>query len=74
MKTNIVKASRTKLENQLLDLLGDGFDRSFIWEHEGITRIHVGCWQCEAMVVCGVPCHEAKCPNQVKDEEEDYEF
>lgn len=66
----IDQSYRAKLEDRLLQLLDAGFDRSFIWEHDGILRISVKCWQCEAMNINGIPCHEFGCPNKVNEEEE----
>lgn len=40
-----------------------GFDRSYETE-DGAVR--VGCSRCASMVIQGVPCHEAKCPNEAR--------
>lgn len=40
--------------------LDRGFDRS---ERSGRRGVHIGCSQCEALVICGIPTHEFSCPN-----------
>lgn len=38
-----------------------GFDRA---EHIPFTkRYHIGCSQCEALVINGIACHETGCPH-----------
>lgn len=37
-----------------------GFDQSYVNEDK---HIRVKCSQCEAMVINGIACHEAGCPN-----------
>jgi len=39
-----------------------GFDRSEYIRSTGYW--HIGCSQCEAICINGVPCHERGCPNQ----------
>lgn len=39
-----------------------GFDQSKYDRSDGTTR--VGCSQCAAVVINGVPCHETGCPNE----------
>jgi hypothetical protein len=45
---------------QLEDLHARGFDRSV---RDAGRRLIVRCSQCEALVINGVPAHEAGCPN-----------
>lgn len=51
----------TNLQEQLLEA---GFDKSEPSEEGGVI---VGCSQCAACVINGVPCHETGCPNQVRE-------
>lgn len=44
----------------LQTLRARGFDRS---ARLGKHRLHVGCSQCDALAINGVPCHETGCPN-----------
>ena len=44
-----------------------GFDRTSYDRSTG--RYHVGCSQCEAVVINGVACHEHGCPNKHKTED-----
>jgi len=46
-----------------------GFDRSSPVPFEKSAR--VGCSQCEAVCVNGVPCHETGCPNVVRERKEE---
>lgn len=54
MRTSIVSTLRAR-----------GFDRSFAvpFRHEW----QVGCSQCEALAICGIPCHETGCPNATRE-------
>ena len=46
---------------KLKELKALGFDSSY---HILFTkRFHIGCSQCEALCINGVPCHEQGCPN-----------
>ncbi len=47
-------------QDRLQWLCDQGFDKSHCTEGE---EIRVRCSQCQALVVNGVPCHEAGCPN-----------
>jgi len=51
-----------KKRGQLKGLLERGFDKST--KLPFATSAHVGCSQCEALVINGVPCHEHGCPNK----------
>ncbi len=42
------------------DLLRRGFDQTYADERNGVRP---RCSQCEALVICGVACHETGCPN-----------
>jgi len=44
-----------------------GFDKAFVDRSTG--AVCVRCSQCEALVICGVPCHEKGCPNEVRDDD-----
>lgn len=46
---------------RLKDLEARGFDRS----RRSGKYLHVGCSQCEALVISGTPCHEQGCPHAV---------
>lgn len=46
-----------------------GFDQGRYDRETGGYR--VGCSQCAALVINGVPCHETGCPNQIKTEDDD---
>lgn len=46
-----------------------GFDLSSREKLEEETYIHVGCSQCEAVFINGVPCHEHGCPNRRRADE-----
>lgn len=41
-----------------------GFDRSIPAEGTVPVSYTVRCSQCEALVICGTPCHEPGCPNE----------
>ena len=53
----------------LLDeLLAQGFDESYVSEPASKRRpiaVHIGCSQCEALVICGIATHETGCPNRM---------
>jgi len=53
--------------SKVQDLRKQGFDLSVYDRHVGYWRVR--CSQCEAMVIQGVPCHEAGCPNARRDDE-----
>ena len=54
---------------KLKELRELGFDNSY---HIPFTKeFHVGCSQCDAMFINGIPCHETGCPNIVKESEEE---
>lgn len=58
--------------NTLEKLLAAGFDGSRIIvgdDDEDDKYVHVHCWQCVALVINGVACHEHGCPNAVRREE-----
>jgi hypothetical protein len=55
------------IESQLAHLRSLGFDRS----RASLDYVRVLCSQCEALVINGVPCHEAGCPNRPGDDEDD---
>jgi hypothetical protein len=46
-----------------------GFDQSKYSPRSGTWL--VWCSQCEAAVICGVPCHETGCPNKVVEAREE---
>lgn len=48
-----------------------GFDRSKSIPFEKGAR--VGCSQCEAVCVNGVPCHETCCPNAAREKDKEDE-
>ena len=55
-----------------------GFDKAHVATSDGGTRYaRVGCSQCQAMCVNGVPLHEKGCPNEKfpkdDDDDDDYE-
>ena len=50
---------------ELETLVGLGFDHSAVVANVSRTGIRVACSQCEALVICGVACHESNCPNEV---------
>lgn len=55
----IARSSRTA---RMAQLMADGFDHC---RFVGMgSQIRVGCSQCEAVVINGVPCHETGCPHQ----------
>ena len=45
-----------------------GFDRSYVDRSDG--NVEVRCSQCAVLVINGVACHEAGCPNFVRREED----
>jgi hypothetical protein len=45
----------------LATLAAEGFDRCEVNEDSG--GVTVRCSQCDALVLCGVACHETGCPN-----------
>lgn len=49
--------------SRLQELYDQGFDESERNE-EDKERIHVGCSQCQALVINGVASHERGCPNE----------
>jgi len=55
-------------DTRLDQLFRLGFDDSYrVGRNEAgqfSKAIRVSCSQCEALVICGVPCHETGCPNQ----------
>jgi len=54
---------------KLNDLRNLGFDKSY---HVPFTKqFHVGCSQCEALCINGIPCHETGCLNEKKEEREE---
>jgi radical SAM protein with 4Fe4S-binding SPASM domain len=54
------------------DLHESGFDQSYERE-DGTLRVR--CSRCEALVICGTPCHETNCPNsKFSGEEPDDDF
>ena len=53
------------------ELRRQGFDLSEYDKHIGHWRVR--CSQCEAMVINGVPCHEASCPH-IKQGDDDNEL
>jgi len=56
-------------KSRVQQLRDAGFDRSY---NIPFTKGHrVRCSQCEALVINGVPCHENRCPNQKRNEEEE---
>lgn len=62
--------AHTKIDNQVAQLHRQGFDRAYhvIMGRIAGRRVHaarVRCSQCEALVINGVPAHEAGCPNTV---------
>jgi hypothetical protein len=59
MTTKVNRANRAKI---LTSLQAKGFDKSYYTKHT--TGVEVACSQCEALVICGVPCHERGCPNR----------
>jgi hypothetical protein len=46
-----------------MDLTARGFDKSSKVRGSIPPRFRVGCSQCEALVINGVPTHEHGCPN-----------
>ena len=52
---SVMKSNKT-IANQLLS---EGFDKS----HIRSDIVHVGCSQCETIIICGVATHERGCPN-----------
>lgn len=62
---------------QVASLHDRGFDKSGTVGpcEDGTFFARVGCSQCQAAVICGVPCHEHGCPNAaaINDEEDDDE-
>lgn len=51
-------------QRETLDKLElDGFDQCEVDEIHDEMTVSVGCSQCEALVLNGVPCHELGCPN-----------
>jgi len=50
-----------KKKSALTGLLERGFDKST--HRPFATSTHVGCSQCEALVINGIACHEGGCPN-----------
>lgn len=57
-------------------LIAQGFDKSYRKERDDYGRFtaacNVWCSQCEARVIQGIACHETRCPN-IPREENDYE-
>lgn len=49
-------------KSQIQKLHDAGFDKSYYKQETCTWR--VGCSQCEACVINGLPCHETGCPNQ----------
>lgn len=53
------------MKNLVQMLEGYGFDRSKAIPFE--SGAIIGCSQCEATCINGVPCHETGCPNATKE-------
>lgn len=55
-------------DSRLDQLFTLGFDKSYRVGRNDVGQfskaIRVACSQCEALVICGVPCHETGCPRQ----------
>lgn len=60
--TSCLPAEKRRADSYLQWLRSRGFDRSK-WNPASGTW-SVRCSQCEAAVICGVPCHEHGCPNK----------
>jgi hypothetical protein len=58
-----------KRVTRLASLRAQGFDRSTYTGRPGYYAPR--CSQCEVLVINGIPCHETRCPNIVKEEEEE---
>jgi len=51
--------------SRLQSIRDQGFDKSV---RLGTKSLYVGCSQCEALVVNGIPTHERGCPNAKRSE------
>lgn len=51
------------MKNLTASLKAQGFDLSQLIPFESGAR--VGCSQCDALCINGIPCHETGCPNQM---------
>lgn len=57
---------RVKRRGRLQQMIDDGFDNSKLVNDrdDGRFYVRVGCSQCQAMCINGIPVHERGCPNE----------
>ena len=67
----------TTVSNRLQELEWTGFDQSYALGRDDLGRfskaIRVKCSQCEALCINGIAVHEQRCPNQPREQQDDWE-